>query len=250
MSIAQKLDLHDVGFLALGSLFHAANLVVEHGLDSSCARFSSSSLIFFSLASFLRWSLPSRRTLRSAVLWSSSSWLSCLTTPRRRSSVMGGIGTRSMRAVALRIEAVLGRTQRLFDLLQQARVPGLNQDEIRLGSGHLCNLGQRRRRAVVVDAHLVEQLHAGAAGAQRNQMGLEIRTALSMRRFKSACNSLSTGFVAINETAISFLFPVPQPKDPIRHKCAKVILTNRLGKCLGRLRFSITLKDRLRPTNR
>ncbi len=34
---------------------------------SSRARFSSSSLIFLSLASFLRASLPSRRTLRTAV---------------------------------------------------------------------------------------------------------------------------------------------------------------------------------------
>ena len=61
---------------------------------SSRARSSSSSLIFLSLANFFSTSLPSRRTLRMAVRCSSSTRFRCLQTSRRRSSVMGGTGTR------------------------------------------------------------------------------------------------------------------------------------------------------------
>src|SRR6185437_8896622 len=61
---------------------------------SSSAFFSSSSVIFLSFMAFLMASLPSRRTLRMAVRWSSRILWRCFTISRRRSSVRGGTGMR------------------------------------------------------------------------------------------------------------------------------------------------------------
>ena len=57
--------------------------------------------------------------------------------------------------------------------LQDGRVPGRDENQLRLGRGNLRELADGRVRAVVVHLDLVEHVHAGAAGAGGGQVGLE-----------------------------------------------------------------------------
>ena len=71
------------------------------------------------------------------------------------------------------IEAEVGGLDGLFDFFEDSRVPGRDEDELRLGRGELRELADGRGGAVVVDLDLVEHVDAGAAGAGGGQVGLE-----------------------------------------------------------------------------
>ena len=67
----------------------------------------------------------------------------------------------------------IGGLDGLLDFLQDAGVPGRDQDQLRLGRGDLRQLADGGVGAVVVHLDLVEHVHAGAAGARGGQAGLE-----------------------------------------------------------------------------
>ena len=93
-------------------------------------------------------------------------------------------------AVGLGIEAEIGGLNRLFNLLEDGRVPGRDEDQLRLGRGDLRHLVDGRVRAVVVHLDLVEHVHAGAAGARGGQVGLEVGDGLVHAPLEVGCRGL------------------------------------------------------------
>ena len=56
----------------------------------------------------------------------------------------------------------------------QADIPGLHGDELRLGRADVCELVQRHLRAVGIDRHAVEHVHRRAPGAGGGHLLAEI----------------------------------------------------------------------------
>jgi len=77
-------------------------------------------------------------------------------------------------AVVLRIEPQVRRAQRLLDIRQDAGIPGLDQDQVGIGSGHLRHLVERRIAAVVRHLDLVEHVYRRPAGACGRQVSAKI----------------------------------------------------------------------------
>ena len=76
-------------------------------------------------------------------------------------------------AVGDGIEAQVGCAHGLVNFLQDRRVPGRDQDQLRLGRRNLRQLADWGVGAVVVDLDLVEHVDAGPASARGGQVGLE-----------------------------------------------------------------------------
>ena len=88
-------------------------------------------------------------------------------------------------AVVHGVEALAGGADGLFDGADQGILPGLDEDELRLGGGDLGDLGDRGLGAVVVDLDLVEHVDGGAAGADAEQIGAEVFDGLVHARFEA-----------------------------------------------------------------
>ena len=118
-------------------------------------------------------SMPSRRTLRTAILAFSAYWWASLASSLRRSSVRSGIGRRMfwpsmiglMPRPALRIAFSTAPT---FDA-----VPDLHRQHPRLGHRDGRDLVERHVGAVDLDMDRIEQGGRGAAGAQAAEIVLQ-----------------------------------------------------------------------------
>ena len=156
---------------------------------SSLARFSSSAEMSLSLAAFLTWSLPSRRMLRMAVLWSS-----------RPGEVFDGLsaallghgwdGDADDLAVVHGVEARSAVRMAFSIGGDEGDLPGRDEDELRLGRGDLRDLGDGRVGAVVVHLDLVEHVNVGAAGAGGEEVGAEVLDGLFHARLQLRVHGL------------------------------------------------------------
>src|SRR5712691_9775569 len=73
-------------------------------------------------------------------------------------------------AVVRRIQAEVGRANSFLDINELRRVPRLHGEHLRLRRMHGSHLVERRRRAVIIDGHRVEQAHRRASGAHGGQL--------------------------------------------------------------------------------
>ena len=77
-------------------------------------------------------------------------------------------------AVRLRIDAEVGLLDRLDELGQRRGIEGLDHDLARLGDRDRGHLRDRRGRAVVLDANVLDQRARGARGADRAHQVLQV----------------------------------------------------------------------------
>src|SRR5579872_1275379 len=73
-----------------------------------------------------------------------------------------------------RIEAQVRRADSLFDWADLGHIPGLHRDQRRLGHVEIPELVERRRRAIVIHTHMVEDADRGAARADDGHVVLQI----------------------------------------------------------------------------
>ena len=100
-----------------------------------------------------------------------------------------------------RVEAEIGLTDRLLDCADLPLVPDLHRDGAGVGRGDGGDLVDRHTRAVHVDDHRVEQMRAGAAGAQPAELFLQ--------GIDSAAHdgSLETGTVGVIAGGLDVFYP-------------------------------------------
>src|SRR5579862_966494 len=95
-----------------------------------------------------------------------------------------GHGYAHQLAVVHRIQAEVGRANRLLDSANLAYVPGLYGYELRLGSAYIRELVQRHLRTVGFHYYAVEHMHAGASGAGRPHLLAKVLHRLLHPRFQ------------------------------------------------------------------
>ena len=140
---------------------------------SVSSRLRSSSLMSCFFSSALRWSMPSRRTLRTAIRAFSAYWPTSLASSLRRSSVRSGIGRRMIWPSVIGLMPRLAATDRLFDRRDVGPVPHLDADQPRLGHRHGRHLVERHVGAIDLDLDAIDQRGRGAAGAQAAKVVLQ-----------------------------------------------------------------------------
>ncbi len=117
-------------------------------------------------------------------------WCSFLTRSLRRSSVKGGIGTRISLPSFDGFKPEIGRADGLFDRADLRDIPRLHGDQGGLGDVQVGNLIERRRRTVVIGAHVVQQADRSAPGPDAGHIVLQIASTFSMRLLVFASISL------------------------------------------------------------
>src|SRR5436190_15731559 len=93
--------------------------------------------------------------------------------------------------VVPRIEAEVGGADRLLDRSDLRHVPRRDGNQRRLRHVQVGKLVQRRRRAVVIDANVIQDAQRGAAGADGRHLMLEIGDRLLHPRLQAALNVLN-----------------------------------------------------------
>src|SRR5712691_3371540 len=136
----------------------------------------SFSVCFFSSSEtcsvFLTFPIASVRAWRIATRPSSANLCTTFTSSRRRSSLRGGERNPDEVTVVGGGEAQIGREDRLFDRLEEALVPRLDGQELRLGRRHAGDLVERHLAAVGVHAHQIQQRRRRLSRADGGELAL------------------------------------------------------------------------------
>src|SRR5581483_10262982 len=110
-------------------------------------------------------------------------------------------------AFRLRIEPEPGLADRRIDGLHHAAVPALHENEPRIGRAYGRELVERHAGAVGADGHGIEQVGAGASGAQSRELLLEDVD----RAFHPAARILQYGILAHDGVSSAMMVKRPRP---------------------------------------
>ena len=168
------LDLHQLGFFFLAALVdlrRCSGRSASAAGPAPCAGRPRRPPC--SCTSLRTWSMPSRRTLRTATRPSSTRLWTILIRSLRRCSVSGGMARRIICAVVRGREAEVGLLQRLLDGATARAGPRAGSSAgAASGAATVAIWFTGIMRAEVLDADVVDEADVGVAGADGGQLAL------------------------------------------------------------------------------